>query len=38
MPPSATDDWATPQQFYNGLNEIFQFDLDVVHLQRRVGT
>ena len=29
MPPSATDDWATPQQFYNGLNEIFQFDLDV---------
>jgi site-specific DNA-methyltransferase (adenine-specific) len=29
MPPSATDDWATPKAFYNKLNEVHQFDLDV---------
>ena len=29
MPPSATDDWATPQAFYDKLNEVHDFDLDV---------
>ncbi len=26
---SATDDWATPQAFYDELNKEFNFDLDV---------
>jgi len=29
MPPSATDDWATPKAFYDKLNEVYEFDLDV---------
>ena len=29
MPPSATDDWATPKAFYDKLNEVHDFDLDV---------
>ena len=29
MPPSQTDDWATPKAFYDKLNEVHQFDLDV---------
>lgn len=29
MPPSATDDWATPRDLFNVLNKEHQFDLDV---------
>tara|TARA_R110002126_G_C10183612_1_gene475248 strand:+ start:67 stop:501 length:435 start_codon:yes stop_codon:yes gene_type:complete len=29
MPPSATDDWATPRDLFNVLNEEHRFDLDV---------
>jgi site-specific DNA-methyltransferase (adenine-specific) len=29
MPPSATDDWATPRDLFNVLNENHRFDLDV---------
>jgi site-specific DNA-methyltransferase (adenine-specific) len=29
MPPSQTDDWATPKAFYDKLNEVHEFDLDV---------
>ena len=29
MPPSATDDWATPKDLFNVLNEQHKFDLDV---------
>lgn len=29
MPPSATDDWATPSDLYANLNATHQFDLDV---------
>jgi site-specific DNA-methyltransferase (adenine-specific) len=26
---SATDDWATPQDFFDSLNAIYNFELDV---------
>jgi phage N-6-adenine-methyltransferase len=29
MPPSKTDDWATPQEFYDRLNADYKFTLDV---------
>ena len=29
MPPSVTDDWATPRDLFNRLNEEHRFDLDV---------
>ncbi len=29
MPISLTDDWATPKAFYDKLNEVHDFDLDV---------
>ncbi len=29
MPVSLTDDWATPRAFYDKLNEVHNFDLDV---------
>lgn len=29
MPPSATDDWATPRELFNEQNRLHQFDLDV---------
>lgn len=29
---SATDEWSTPQEFFDKLNEVFNFDLDVCAL------
>ena len=29
MMSSTTDEWATPQEFFNGLNQEFGFELDV---------
>jgi phage N-6-adenine-methyltransferase len=29
MPPSVTDDWATPRDLFDKLNAVYQFDQDV---------
>jgi phage N-6-adenine-methyltransferase len=29
MPPSVTDDWATPRDLFDKLNTVYQFDQDV---------
>ena len=34
MPPSLTDDWATPKAFYDKLDAIYKFDLDVAASSR----
>lgn len=34
MPPSLTDDWATPRAFYEQLDAIHKFDLDVAASSR----
>ena len=34
MPPSLTDDWATPKAFYDKLDAVHKFDLDVAASSR----
>jgi hypothetical protein len=36
MPPSQTDDWATPGELFNNLNEIHGFTFDAAASQHKV--